>query len=1392
MKDLITKILKEYDNTEDITLLDRVEEVVNKVYPYIVTNLGPSKYTEETPKVEIWNDIYARYSGIPDMRGEDSEKTKAEWKDEDNTIYIYYLNMEDTEDIIRSLLHEYTHSLQDPDREEQRKKGYDLDQNEIEAREAELNWKDYLKYLETDEINENQSPKLNVELEVGDNIIVVNRSEAPPGVREPFPEHEPELFVRYTVTHKENTGHKAKYPYHYFLLPEEQFEIFLDDPYDDRVDRHEKSLFPWMHEWILDKENLNEHNQPELSPYLEVNDVIRVIDVDGKHARMPDTFDLYKVIEVKQDNATQEFYYDIEPYPGIMLNRKVVADLAMNHPKAFKAAVVKTLYHGDTWIKVDEVIGEQDEMSNLPQPFTPTLLKFLNFIFKLYSPSDINLFADRVIQLIDVSRMDAEILYVTLRHNEDKIGMRMGDLVQTLSGEEIEIVPLYHYEVVYFGSSDSYEEEEECDYEGAGEITGEECECYKYEMIEVPDEDGDYELMPCEEATEEDKEKAGLPNHECECDEWEVKYVDMYFYNKKSESIWSTTAHDTEEYTNDDLYYELESEGLYEITDTDEWAEDGETNIWDYFDDNKEGEIEEQYFQEWSPDEIRDIIYKFTSVINKDKKEDTPKEVISEGFFDILGKLFKRPEQKSDTPQELTQYLQQIQDILDEYEIYDEDVSKLVDDLKDSDYIDLVDFPTMIRGLQNKLLKTGNKEEIVVDYLSRLHKSLPKRAKYEKKLMQGQVPTSDEYYDEKEQEKSQIPKKLYKTEKELLQIELLKLQEWVKENSVPVAIIFEGRDTAGKGSTIKKLTEYLDPKYYRIVALGIPNEEEKKNWFERYEKYIQPGMITFFDRSWYNRGIVEPVMGYSSEDEYENFMEEVVPFEKSLIARGVILIKFWLSITQGKQEQRFAIRQQSPLKYWKYSPNDEASRDKWDEYTKYKERVFKNTSHNDAPWVVLDANDKRMSGLNAMRHLLDQVEYIGKNEEIVKAKYPEAISTITRGSVEDLKEQKIDTTNPENMSPDLEIGDRIMVWDLVPDPTPPGGYSEYPDGAVPIPATLIGTVTDSLDDDEIDLESYRGGIKYIVRDESTGEEYGLYRGYNTSQDFITPMTYEGRDKWIILPSEETKPYEEIINESGVVLPSEDDPGKKPVVSDVFKKLLVKAKFTSPGGWGRPPKTIILFITPNGKVVDIQLSPSAFMSDVPFKLNDIVTLSDLIKHENNSNFSLQMYGRLREGKKGRTITNQKLHYLETLKEDIRGDEIEKFLDLAKGTKKGWQGGPGRKKIFDFLSTLRESGLVNMFQASGFLISGSRWLTKYLDLYHPELLEDIDEERDSEWDKDRKMKIQYLIDNADTVRDAVIANVLARAEEKDGSLESAQRLMGPAATDMLKLWMQYPGK
>lgn len=397
--------------------------------------------------------------------------------------------------------------------------------------------------------------------------------------------------------------------------------------------------------------------------------------------------------------------------------------------------------------------------------------------------------------------------------------------------------------------------------------------------------------------------------------------------------------------------------------------------------------IKTGFYEDENPTNIiNSIVFK----INENKKKD--RRLLVEGFFDTITNFFKGLNQKEDSADEINRYLQQIQDILDENQIFDEEITKLLGELRDSDYINLIDFSTTIRGLKNKFLKPGNKEDSIREFLQKLLISLPKRAEYEEKINQqslDNVPDGSE-----EEEESKIPRKKYIKEKELLQIELLKLQEWVKENNVPVAVVFEGRDSAGKGSTIKKFTEYLDPKYYQIVALGIPTEEEKKNWFERYEKYIKPGVITFFDRSWYNRGIVEPVMGYSSEEEYEKFMNEVVPFEKDLISKGVILLKFWLSITQDRQEKRFTLRQQSPLKYWKYSPNDEASKDKWDEYTKYKERVFKDTSHDESPWIVLDSNDKRVSGLNAMRKLLQKISYDDKNNEIVDLNYPEVVSTI--------------------------------------------------------------------------------------------------------------------------------------------------------------------------------------------------------------------------------------------------------------------------------------------------------------------------------------------------------------------------------------------------------------
>ena len=203
----------------------------------------------------------------------------------------------------------------------------------------------------------------------------------------------------------------------------------------------------------------------------------------------------------------------------------------------------------------------------------------------------------------------------------------------------------------------------------------------------------------------------------------------------------------------------------------------------------------------------------------------------------------------------------------------------------------------------------------------------------------------------------------------------------------------EGRDSAGKGSTIRKMTEYLDPKYYNVVALGIATPEERKNWFERYEKHIEPGKITFFDRSWYNRGIVEPVMGYGTEEEYFDFMENVNGFEQSLKDRGVELFKFWLSITPQTQQRRFELRKNSPLKYWKFSPNDEKSIDKWDDYTEYKEKVLKQTKEAQ-PWTVVDTNDKRAGTLNLLRHILQNVDYKDKDVENLGTKFPEVVTTV--------------------------------------------------------------------------------------------------------------------------------------------------------------------------------------------------------------------------------------------------------------------------------------------------------------------------------------------------------------------------------------------------------------
>ena len=225
----------------------------------------------------------------------------------------------------------------------------------------------------------------------------------------------------------------------------------------------------------------------------------------------------------------------------------------------------------------------------------------------------------------------------------------------------------------------------------------------------------------------------------------------------------------------------------------------------------------------------------------------------------------------------------------------------------------------------------------------------------------------------------------YDRSKRLLQIELVKLQNWVKDTGQRIVIVFEGRDAAGKGGTIKRFTEHLNPRGARVVALEKPTERERTQWyFQRYVTHLpSAGEIVMFDRSWYNRAGVERVMGFCTPQEYLEFMREAPESERMLVNSGIWMTKFWFSVTRTEQHTRFVIRQVDPVRQWKLSPMDIESLDKWDEYTKAKEAMFFYTDTAHAPWWVVKSNDKKRARLEAMRHVLEQFDYEGKDPEIV-------------------------------------------------------------------------------------------------------------------------------------------------------------------------------------------------------------------------------------------------------------------------------------------------------------------------------------------------------------------------------------------------------------------------
>jgi polyphosphate kinase len=233
------------------------------------------------------------------------------------------------------------------------------------------------------------------------------------------------------------------------------------------------------------------------------------------------------------------------------------------------------------------------------------------------------------------------------------------------------------------------------------------------------------------------------------------------------------------------------------------------------------------------------------------------------------------------------------------------------------------------------------------------------------------------------------PEKMTRAEyehlKRPLQIELVKLQNWVKSTGERIVLVFEGRDAAGKGGTIKRFTEHLNPRGAQVVALVKPTERERTQWyFQRYVPHLPgAGEIVMFDRSWYNRAGVERVMGFTTEDEYWEFMREAPEFERMLVRSGLCLTKFWFSVTPAEQRTRFIIRRIDPVRQWKLSPMDIESLDKWDGYTEAKEAMFHYTHTEWAPWTVVKSNDKKRARLEAIKHVLSQFEYEGRNDEVI-------------------------------------------------------------------------------------------------------------------------------------------------------------------------------------------------------------------------------------------------------------------------------------------------------------------------------------------------------------------------------------------------------------------------
>lgn len=286
--------------------------------------------------------------------------------------------------------------------------------------------------------------------------------------------------------------------------------------------------------------------------------------------------------------------------------------------------------------------------------------------------------------------------------------------------------------------------------------------------------------------------------------------------------------------------------------------------------------------------------------------------------------------------------------------------------------------------------------------------SLGTRQLSDDELAQEYQALAERYEYEKTRHRKAVRR--YRREQELkpYQAQLVKLQQHIEKQMMRMIIVFEGRDASGKGGTIRRVTRYMNPKHYRVVALGKPTDEQRMQWY--FQKYVTEfptgGEIVLFDRSWYNRAMVEAVFGFCTEEEYRNFMRGVVGFEKDLVRQGIILIKLYFSVTQEEQLRRFERRKNDPLRQWKLSEIDSQAQDRWDEFTSMKYKMLKRTTNDEAPWTVIRSDDKHRARLSVMKVILDAVDYEGRDSTLDFVPDPEIVVSGAR-EVEIMKAQRI-------------------------------------------------------------------------------------------------------------------------------------------------------------------------------------------------------------------------------------------------------------------------------------------------------------------------------------------------------------------------------------------------